>query len=585
MQTQQCKFGANCLRPDCRFQHNITKFNIPCIHHLNGRCLKGDHCPYQHAPQPKNNSVRKSPETQHQNTAPTQPTGPEVPDIQPREIPSIQAPAKTQSASVEATKPEIASVQTPSTQVPQIEPPKKSAVHEFPAPQPPKLETLQTEAPKLTEVPPIQPPKLKTSNQTTAVQPPQIQPPKQTTPAQAAQVAPPKLSQTTTPDLVKIPEIQAPQKTTPKTKVPQKATKKPEPQKEEQKSEQTITIGSVSLPTSKSSKVQFSVQPKTFEEIMREKQLKKQQQLQQNTKKDVKQKPAPEPKKQQRIVNTEALKRKSETQDPNPKKPKPTPEEPEDLQRICDEMITVQEATHNSPNPFSEETTLEFTKTPSQTALKEDEEPKMPEIKDTRESTSAERVVNLSQRKSSLTKPESRILSLEEIKARKAKKQQEEAKAQSGVLPPEETEAKKKPEEVKPQGRPLEEIEAKKKPEAKLLSAPKVIPAKRQTTSQETPVKKIKAPAVSREEWKPVAEVVNSLDLDNWEGENLTSTEIQERKTIASKLATPEGFTEILEQLQEKVDVLNVQPQPDPEFEKLTLSEQIDFLYQKIVTN
>mmetsp|Transcript_4564 Transcript_4564/g.6885 ORF Transcript_4564/g.6885 Transcript_4564/m.6885 type:complete len:250 (-) Transcript_4564:2578-3327(-) len=249
-------------------------------------------------------------------------------------------------------------------------------------------------------------------------------------------------------------------------------------------------------------------------------------------------------------------------------------------------MITVQEATHNSPNPFSEEATLEFTKTPSQTALKEDEEPKMPEIKDIRESTSAERVVNLSQRKSSLTKPESRILSLEEIKARKAKKKQEEAKVQSSVSPVEETKLKNKP-EAKPQTHvpPVEETKAKNKPEAKLTSPPKIIPAKRQTTSQETPVKKIKAPIVSRKEWKPVAEIVNSLDLDNWEGENLTSTEIQERKTIASKLATPEGFTEILEQLQEKVNALNVQPQPDPEFEKLTLNEQIDFLYQKIVTN
>ena len=46
---EYCKFGDNCYRPDCMFKHNVkTHKNIPCIHFQGRGCLKGDHCPYKH---------------------------------------------------------------------------------------------------------------------------------------------------------------------------------------------------------------------------------------------------------------------------------------------------------------------------------------------------------------------------------------------------------------------------------------------------------------------------------------------------------------------------------------------------------
>ena len=47
---EECKFGVNCYRPDCRYKHpEKTHKNIPCIHFQGKKgCLKGDHCPYKH---------------------------------------------------------------------------------------------------------------------------------------------------------------------------------------------------------------------------------------------------------------------------------------------------------------------------------------------------------------------------------------------------------------------------------------------------------------------------------------------------------------------------------------------------------
>lgn len=48
MEQQECKYGAGCLRPGCRYKHNVKKVNIPCIHFANKGCLKGDKCPFLH---------------------------------------------------------------------------------------------------------------------------------------------------------------------------------------------------------------------------------------------------------------------------------------------------------------------------------------------------------------------------------------------------------------------------------------------------------------------------------------------------------------------------------------------------------
>ena len=46
---EDCKYGENCYRPDCKYKHNLkTHKNIPCIHFQGRGCLKGDHCPYKH---------------------------------------------------------------------------------------------------------------------------------------------------------------------------------------------------------------------------------------------------------------------------------------------------------------------------------------------------------------------------------------------------------------------------------------------------------------------------------------------------------------------------------------------------------
>ena len=243
-----------------------------------------------------------------------------------------------------------------------------------------------------------------------------------------------------------------------------------------------------------------------------------------------------------------------------------------------------------------------------------------------------EKVANISLPKKPVTSDTTtRILTLEEIKAKKhqeARKKEEERKEMLQVDPPIPFRAIKSPVSTEfaaenPKSPVLRPVQIEERPVVveklpliveklppvveklppvveklppvveKLTPVQQVatvnIPAKRpsqEASTAQAPLKIAKvseskrAPVallVSQEEWEPYRDALLNLDFSN---EPVSNQEKEEYRQLSIKISTPEGFSQIVNELETK---LSRYPDPpyDPEFENLTLYEKINRLYEE----
>ena len=111
----------------------------------------------------------------------------------------------------------------------------------------------------------------------------------------------------------------------------------------------------------------------------------------------------------------------------------------------------------------------------------------------------------------------------------------------------------------------------------------KLLPLKRQKEYSESLLKKSKTLAVSYEEWEPFSRALLSLEFLN-ESEELCENDLKERRDIALRISTPEGLTEIINELEGKLSLYEDIPN-DPEFENLSIEEKIEKLFQDYLVN
>ncbi|OMJ81676.1 hypothetical protein SteCoe_17785 [Stentor coeruleus] len=204
-----------------------------------------------------------------------------------------------------------------------------------------------------------------------------------------------------------------------------------------------------------------------------------------------------------------------------------------------------------------------------------------------------------------------KILTIEEIRKKKeaAKKKEEEASIEvSKPNPPKEQPKPKpmpspiiKPTENEQQKTPIRDIEIPPSPISN-IEEPKI--QQKKPVNQETPVSTgvinlpikrapeekpkqvpIKVPKVDRQikllvgrdEWEPFQNALINLEFSS---EKFSTQEAEEFKNLALKISTPEGISEIVFELEQKLSKFPDTPE-DPEFERLTLSEKIDKLYKE----
>jgi hypothetical protein len=102
-----------------------------------------------------------------------------------------------------------------------------------------------------------------------------------------------------------------------------------------------------------------------------------------------------------------------------------------------------------------------------------------------------------------------------------------------------------------------------------------LMPAKRPLGFNDILYKKPKTLPVSYQEWEPFSQALLSLEF---EAEDMTETDIKERKAIAAKISTPEGLADIINDLEAKLAYFEDVPL-DPHFEKLSVTEKIQKLF------
>lgn len=225
--------------------------------------------------------------------------------------------------------------------------------------------------------------------------------------------------------------------------------------------------------------------------------------------------------------------------------------------------------------------------------------------------TSSDKTVNVSLPRKPTGVETTKILTLEEIRKKKeaAKKKEEEASTEiSKPNPPKEQPKPKpmpspiiKPTEIEQQKTPVRDFEVPPSPIAN-IEEPKIqqkksvnqeipvptgvinLPIKRapEEKPKQTPVKVPKIDRqikllVRRDEWEPFQNALINLDFSS---EKFSTQDAEECKSLALKISTPEGISEIVYELEQK---LSKYPDPpkDSEFERLTLTEKIDKLYKE----
>ena len=104
------------------------------------------------------------------------------------------------------------------------------------------------------------------------------------------------------------------------------------------------------------------------------------------------------------------------------------------------------------------------------------------------------------------------------------------------------------------------------------------LPIKRHRDFNELLIKRSKTLPITYEEWQPFSEALLGLNFESIE-EQLTAKDIKERKDIALKMSTPEGLIELISELEGKLSHFEDLP-PDAEFEKLSVAEKIERLFQ-----
>ncbi|OMJ90169.1 hypothetical protein SteCoe_7565 [Stentor coeruleus] len=141
--------------------------------------------------------------------------------------------------------------------------------------------------------------------------------------------------------------------------------------------------------------------------------------------------------------------------------------------------------------------------------------------------------------------PPSPIANIEEPKIKQKKAINQEIPMQTGVI-------------NLPVKRPLEE-----KPKQTPIKVPKID-------------KQIKL-LIGRDEWEPFQNALINLEFSL---EKFSTQDAEECKNLAMKISTPEGISEIVYELEQKLSKYPDIPE-DPEFERLTLTEKIDKLYKE----
>ena len=105
-----------------------------------------------------------------------------------------------------------------------------------------------------------------------------------------------------------------------------------------------------------------------------------------------------------------------------------------------------------------------------------------------------------------------------------------------------------------------------------------LLPSKRSMDFSEIGSKKPKTLPVSYEDWEPFSKALLTLEF-NAEDEQLSDTDLKERKDIALRMSTPEGLAEIINELEGKLSQYEDLPL-DPDFETLSIEEKIEKLFQ-----
>jgi hypothetical protein len=217
----------------------------------------------------------------------------------------------------------------------------------------------------------------------------------------------------------------------------------------------------------------------------------------------------------------------------------------------------------------------------------------------------SEKVVNIAAPKKNLNSDKvTRILTLEEIKAKKnleAKKKEEKKDTSLPEISAPETKTIKSPEYPSDDHRnkqPAIKIPNSPDPHLKPtevvnlnpINSPNTLklPNKRPQVDETPPINKLAKNSektekilLKAEEWEPYQKILLSLDFSQ---ENLSPQEIQEHKDIAIKISNVQGISELIRELEQK---LSKYPDPplDPEFEALTLYQKIDRLYEDTLLN
>ncbi|CAG9333232.1 unnamed protein product [Blepharisma stoltei] len=585
LQEQECRYGAMCMRPDCKYKHNIKKINIPCIHFNNKGCYKGDKCPYLHImkPNPLSTQVPEETHNEPKNDAEGELQAPKSPIVNPPQSPTPKSPMKS------ITPPRSPIIESKPQQVEQPEIPQMNLES--------KSEEAKVVKETLNKKPQIP---AKTASQQPANK-------KNAEKKKKAPQKPPEKK----PENIPLPTTK---KTEPQGfKVPVKSIDQIKKEKEMKlKQRQEELKGENSAPEKEVAIITSPVE-----------ELPQKRKIIDNSDKGVK-----------KVKGNEAPPELEEGEEPGNQENQPMDLEENvekeigeireektqesvdiyfDLPSI-DTSVNVQDmSTHKASQDFSE---LVFPQIHSEGSIDQEEPPKvidsliLPQIPSVIHTEAKEKSVPGTSILRKSSEPEPRLVSEERpIKAVFSPTTEEKAKAPEEksktilLKSKDDNKAQKPAKPVEGTARilTLEEIKAKKEamkkdatptlpPPAKDKSEEKEkieIPAKRQPAQKAEipmPKKKVKAPIVSYEEWKPFSQAFLSLNLNEWPGEVLTSQDIEERKQLAAKLSTPEGLTEIIEDLESKISKIEIEKGPitvDPEFESLSLIEKIDDLYQK----